>query len=157
MRKKTDALIRLSLEEVYECLDSVKPGLGAAVDEFVKNCLKRGIYRGTGSTKNITLHYKDKSFGKLSFGRISRDGFLDTQWVCHFTENAGDLSAGEEYLDGLAALIPGGEVKKQGTPTYWKVVVGDGEIPLIGNVLPRYSDEWLALIDKTLARFRHRG
>ena len=140
-------MAQLSLEDICRQLESVKPGLGTAVGEFVKDCLsRRGIYRGEGAKKSVSLRGHYVLSMKFEFCKIYPNGMLDMSYVLHFAEKAGDISIGEDYLAAFAELVPEG--------------AGWGNIPYkfsIGDVLPRYSDEWLALIDKTLARFRHRG
>ena len=140
-------MAQLSLEDICKQLDSVKLGLGTAVGEFVKDCLcRRGIYRGEGTEKGVSLRCQNALRGKFEFCKIYPNGMLDMSYVLRFAKKAGDISIGEDYLAAFAELVPEG--------------AGWGNTPdrfSVGNVLPRYSDEWLALIDKTLARFRHRG
>lgn len=145
---------KLSLEEIYERLERVKLGLGAAVAEFYRRCQELRIRRSPTALKSISLQYADDVLGNLNFGIIYYDGVLDTSYVCDSASTAGDISIGENYIADLAELIPGGEVVESGKVWIYKsVAVAEGNSPLVETVLPQHSDEWLALIDKTLDRF----
>ena len=140
---------RLSLEEIYKQLSSVNPDLAPAVAEFLGSCKDRGIYPSVNRT--LVLRYTDDLLGKLNFGSVYPDGLLDTNYICASAEEAGDISVGVDYLAGIAAMVPGAAVLKKGNPWTWRVVAGKS-LPRVETVLQR-SDDWLALIDKTLARF----
>ena len=145
----------LSSKEIYSQLESLKPGLGVDVAKFVERCADLDIDRGKGAKKRLSLRYREDLFGKkrrFEFCKIlPPTGELDTSYVCDFAQKAGGISIGEEYLTNLAKLIPGSSVSGEGIRK--AVVDADGEYPSVETVLQR-SDEWLTLIDKTLARFK---
>ena len=140
---------KLSLEEIYKQLSAVNPDLAPAVAEFLGRCKDRGIYPSVNRT--LVLRYTDDLLGNLNFGTVYPDGLLDTNYICASAEEAGDISVGVDYLAGIAAMVPGAAVLKKGNPWTWRVVAGKS-LPRVETVLQR-SDDWLALIDKTLARF----
>lgn len=144
---------KLSLKEIYEELERVKPSLGAKVAEFVERCADLDIYPSVNRT--IVLRYADDVLGNLNFGTIYPYGDLDTNYICHSAWFAGDISVGEDYLAGIAEFIPGAGVSKKGKYWTWRVTADGSDkwrLPPVETVL-EHSDEWFELIDKTLARF----
>lgn len=144
----------LSLKEIYEQLDSVKPGLGADAAAFIERCAALDIYPSVKRT--LVLRYADPMLGNLNFGTIYPYGGLDTNYICYSAEWPGDLSVGEDYLAGIAKFIPGAGVSKKGNSWTWRVTADGSDkklLPPVETVL-QHSDEWFELIEKTLARFK---
>ena len=147
-------LPKMSLKEIYEKLDSVKPGLGADAEAFIERCKSLDIHPSVKRT--LVLRYADPMLGNLNFGTIHPYGGLDTNYICYSAEWPGDLSVGEDYLAGIAKFIPGAGVSKKGHSWTWRVTADGSDkkrLPPVETVL-QHSDEWFELIEKTLARFK---
>ena len=88
----------------------------------------------------------------INFGTISQDGALNTNYICYSAAMAGDISIGEDYLEGVAEIVKNWAVRKQGKPWTWRVV-RNGHLPPVSDLL-KGKDRWLAVITKTIERFR---
>lgn len=106
--------------------------------------------------KTIVLRYADSVLGNLNFGTIYPDGRLTLNYICDSAEVSGNLSIGEDYLCGIAELIPGSVVLKRGYPWTWTVRADQNGRWLSIESALKHSDEWIRLIKETLERFKER-
>lgn len=122
--------------------------------EFIKRLECLGIRPSV--KKAIVLRYSDRVLGNLNFGTIYSDGSLNFNYICDSAESHGDLSIGEDYLHGMAGIIPEWVVVKRGYPWTWTVRADqEGTWLSIEDAL-NHSDAWFKLIKKTLDRFKER-
>lgn len=106
--------------------------------------------------KSIVLRYSDEVLGNLNFGTVYSDGSLNLNYICGSAEESGDISIGDDYLCGIAKLIPGSVVLKHGDPWRWTVRADQqGTWLSIEDVL-EHSDGWFNLIKNALDRFKER-
>ena len=104
--------------------------------------------------KAIVLRYADGVLGKLNFGTIYREGWLNMDRICDSAEGLGDLSIGEYYLDRIAEIIPEAVVLKRGYPGTWNVRADQGKKWLSIESALKCSDEWFEIIRETMDRFK---
>jgi hypothetical protein len=91
------------------------------------------------------------NFAEVNFGTLSPDGTVQTNYISESSERLGDPSIAGEYLDGVARLIEGAAVRRDGKSWNWRVEVL-GQLPKISSLLAR-REEWLALMKKARDRF----
>lgn len=103
--------------------------------------------------KAIVLRYADGVLGKLNFGTIYRDGWLNMDRICYSAEELGDLSIGEYYLDRIAEIIPDSIALKRGYPETWNVRADQGKTWLSVESVLKRSNDWFEIIRETMDRF----
>jgi hypothetical protein len=91
------------------------------------------------------------NFVQVNFGTLFPDGTVQTNYISELSERIGDPSIAAEYLDGVARLIEGATVRRDGTSWNWRVEVS-GQLPKISSLLAR-GEEWLALMKAARDRF----
>ena len=108
------------------------------------------------------LRYEDAETGhRFTFGKLSRGGTLgDTYWLGGACQRRGfDASIYQNYLDQVAALIPGATRRRFRTPKGTEreyVAMSDG--PKKGSpplaALVTHGPEWFKIIDATVRKIR---
>lgn len=106
--------------------------------------------------RTIVLRYSDDVLGNLNFGTIYSDGSLTLNYICYYAEDHGDLSIGEDYLRGVAELVPESVVVKHGYPWTWTVRADQEGTWLSIETMLKHPDSWFNLIKYTLDRFKER-
>lgn len=137
-------------EEFYEALSAVDKESARLLPNFFDRCQEIGLEAGRGTSSRM-LHWYSDDFGKINFGSIFKDGTVNTNYICSSAEAAGDLSIGERYLQQLADLLDGYEVKKDGKSWNWRVCKGKS-YPSIRECLA-VQEKWMALIENTMQAF----
>ena len=145
-RKKT-----VTEQEFLEALEEVDAKAASALPMFFEECEEAGLVI-TRTGASMIIHWFDDEGTKFNFGTISQDGALNTNYICYSAAMAGDISIGEDYLEGVAEILENGAIRKQGRPWTWRVVRND-HLPPLSDLL-EVKDQWLALITKTIERFR---
>ncbi len=143
--------LKITEREFYGELARTDPDSAAHLPAFFDRCRALGLVVAEGDAAMV-LHWLDTDAGKVNFATILKDGRIDTSYVCSVAREIGDRSAGEAYLEGMATLLGDAAVLKKGSDLTWRVA-RDGELPHIRDLLA-VSDEWLALIGKTMDRLR---
>ncbi|MBT3358866.1 MAG: hypothetical protein HN403_04475 [Rhodospirillales bacterium] len=100
----------------------------------------------------MVLYWLDSAHGRVKFGTIFKNGRIDTNHICAMAREVGARQIGEDYLDGVAALIDGASALKSGNDMTWRVMK-DGQLPEIAEFLD-VSREWLELIEDCMGKFR---
>jgi len=139
--------IDLSDDLFYERLGSVDPALPAKVKAFLAACSERGLTIAQGANTRL-ITWEHDTVGRIRFASITQTGTAMTDYIAQRTADAGDISIGEEYLEGVARLLPQGEVIKTGKPSAWYAAV-NRKIPPVAPLLDR-AGEWLALIERAI-------
>jgi hypothetical protein len=140
---------KLSKDEILAALSKADPPLPSAVDAFLRECQREGFRIVTN--KSIMIKAAIPNIGEVNFGTLFPDGKLQTNYISDVSERLGDPRIAADYLDGLARLIDGASVRRDGKSWTWRVEVF-GELPQIARVLER-PQEWLALMNEARSRF----
>ncbi len=143
--------LKITEPEFFEELARTDPDSAAGLPAFFDRCRALGLAVAGGDAAMV-IQWLDTDAGKVSFATILKDGRVDTRYVCSAAREIGDRSAGEAYLQGVAALLGGATVIKQGSDLTWRVA-RDGDLPPIRDLLA-VSDRWLALIATAMDRLR---
>jgi hypothetical protein len=140
---------KLSRADVLAALGQFDPSLPAKVDAFLRKCQDAGFHIDT--KKSIIVKAAIPNFGNVNFGTLFTDGTFQTNYISDSSEVVGDKAIAADYLNGLAALLDGGTVCRDGKPWTWRVQVF-GEPPMIAQALA-HGDEWIALMRIARQRF----
>jgi hypothetical protein len=140
---------RLSRADVLSALGQLDPSLPARVDAFLRKCQDAGFRIDT--KRSIIVKTAIPNFRNVNFGTLFTDGTFQTNYISYSSEFVGDKSIAANYLDGLAALLDGGTVCRDGESWTWRVQVF-GEAPAIAKALA-HGDEWIALMRTARQRF----
>ncbi len=140
---------RLSREEIFASLGLVNPSLPAAVEAFLKKC-QDASFRIT-TNRSIMVKATIPNFGDVNFGTLFTDGTFHTNYISDSSERVGDKTIAADYLDGVATLLDGGRVCRDGNPWTWRVEIF-GQLPPIAKALA-HGDEWIALMRTARQRF----
>ena len=138
-------------QEFLEALEEADAKAASALPKFFEECEEAGLVI-TRTSVSMIIHWFDDEGTKFNFGTISQDGGLNTNYICESAEKAGDISIGEDYLKGVAELVEKGAIRKDGKSWTWRVVRNERPPPV--SDLLEAKDRWLALITKTIERFR---
>ena len=138
-------------QEFLEALKEVDPKAASVLPMFFEECEEAGLVI-TRTGASMIIYWFDDEGIKFNFGTISQQGILDTNYIGESAEKAGDISIGEDYLEGVAEILENGAIRKQGRPWTWRVVRNERPPPV--SDLLEAKDRWLALITKTIERFR---
>ncbi len=140
---------KLTKDEILAALGKVDPALPPAVEAFLRECQRDGFRIVTN--KSIMIKSAIPNFGEVNFGTLFPEGKLQTNYISDLSERIGDQTIAADYLNGLARLINGASVRRDGKPWTWRVEVF-GELPEIAGLLER-SEDWLALMKEARTRF----
>jgi len=138
-------------QEFLEALKKADPEAASTLPAFFEECEDAGLTI-TRTGASMIIHWFDEDGAKFNFGTVSLQGNLDTNYICWSAEKAGDISIGEDYLEGVADIIGNAEVRKEGNPWSWRVIK-NGQHPPVTDLLEA-KDQWLELITKTIEKFR---
>jgi len=144
---------KLTRDEIMARLADIDEGLPTKLDAWFRQCQKAGFRIVVG--RSLMLKAAVPGLGDVNFGTLFPDGKLQTNYISDTAARAGDPSIAAAYLDGIAALIDGATVRRDGLPWSWRVEIY-GELPKIGEALAR-GDEWLSLMIETRRRFIERA
>jgi len=147
---------RLTEEAMFE---TIAESLGAPVVEqfrgFLRECEKVGIEPEARSASISLFWYEPNTGRRFSFGSIFADGGRVGMWFVrhNYYKASLDPSIGLEYVNSVAALVPGSRVvdRAERGVKGLKIVVDQREVTL-ADLMPK-SAEWLqalaAVITKT--------
>jgi hypothetical protein len=144
---------KLTRDEMFSLLSVVDPGLPAKLDAWLRQCQTAGFR--IVLNRSLMLKAAVPGLGDVNFGTLWPDGKLQTNIISDTAARAGDPTIATAYLDGVAALVEGANVRRDGNPWNWRVEVY-GELPRISQLLAR-GDEWLSLMIETRRRFLERA
>jgi hypothetical protein len=139
----------LSREEIVAQLGEVDAALPASVEAWLRKCQQEGFR--VVAKRSLMIKATIPNFGEVNFGTLFPDGTVQTNYVSDSSERLGDASIAAAYLDGVASLIEGAAVRRDGKPWTWRVEVL-GQLPKASLLLER-SEEWIALMKAAKDRF----
>lgn len=140
---------KMSKEEVLTALGRLDLSLPLALEILLRKCQTEGFRVVTN--RSIIIKSSIPNFGEVNFGTLFPDGKFQTNYIAESSERIGDRTIAENYLDGLAALIDGATVRRDGKPWTWRVEVF-GELPVVSSIVAR-ADEWIELMKAARWRF----
>ena len=138
-----------TVEEIMEELGRLDASLPDRLRLWLLNCQKSRFRILT--KKSIMIKSTVPNFGEGNFGTLFPDGTFQTNYISDSAERLGDPTIAAEYLNGVAGLIDGATVRRDGNPWTWRVEVF-GELPKISSILAR-GDDWINLMKRTRKRF----
>ncbi len=144
---------KLSREEIFARLNDVDPSLPARLEAWLGKCQKAGFRVSTN--RSLMLKTNIQGVGDVNYGTLFPDGKVQTNYISETAARAGDPAIAADYLDGLALMIDGASVRKDGTPWNWRVDVY-GDLPKLSQLLD-HGDRWLELMIATRQRFLARA
>lgn len=139
----------LSKEEIMFALGEANPELPAKVDAWLRRCQAAGFR--IVIKRSIMIKATIPNFAEVNFGTLYQDGTFQTNFISESSERLGDPEVAAEYLDGIASLLDGGAVRREGKSWAWRVEVF-GALPKIADALAR-GDEWIDLMKEARRRF----
>lgn len=138
----------LSESDFYEQLNSNRPGTAENLRLFIDSLAELGIAPEFG--KALTLRWAVSSDRRASAGYIDRSGRVWLTFAYRSAEQLGVTSAGDEYLDDVAAAV-GGAVKRYEKCSP-EVLGHDGkavDIQTLLKVAERWKRAIARLVEKT--------
>ena len=151
---------RLTEEAMFETMAAA---LGAhVVDQFrvfLRDCEKLAINTETKGTSLSLVWYEPNTEQRFSFASIfAEGGFVNLKFVLHNYRKCGiDPQPGLEYVNAVAALVPGSTIREylKDGKAWPRVFVGSREITL-ADLMPK-SAEWLVLLASVTTKTEQRG
>lgn len=140
---------KLAADEVLSSLTRCDPALKDVLPAWLNECRMAGFRVVANRSRMIKSTIP--TFGDINFGTLYADGRVQTNYISDSADRFGDPSAARDYLDGVAALIPGATVRRDGKPWTWRVEVF-GELPRLSTLLVRGQD-WIELMRIARDRF----
>lgn len=144
---------RMSTAELLAALGAVDPKLPTSLLAWFKRCQAAGFH--VAASRSLMLKAAVPSIGDINFGTIFPDGSLQTNYISETADRIGNPSIAADYLDGVARLVEGANVSRNGAPWTWRVEVF-GALPLVSKLL-EHSDDWLNLMQIARRRFFEAG
>jgi len=151
---------RLTEEAMFE---TISESLGEPVIEqfrgFLRECEKVGIEPEARGTSLSLFWYEPNTGRRFSFASIyAEGGVVDLRFVLHNYRKSGiDQKIGMEYVNAVAALVPGAKVRenfKEGK-AWTRVFVNQREVTL-ADLMPK-STEWLQALATVIAKTEEGG
>jgi hypothetical protein len=121
----------------------------ANIDRFLRRCREEGFR--IVIKKSFIIKTSIPKIGEINFGTLFPDGTFQTNYISYSAETLGHPSIAADYLEGLAKLVPGGSVKREGKSWTWRVE-SSGELPRIDSILPK-AEAWIELMKIARSRF----
>lgn len=143
--------LAITESEFYSALGRSDPSIADILPRFFERCAEFGLTVERADSAFV-IYWVDEDAGRVKFGTFFKNGIVDTNHICAMAREAGDRIIGEDYLDGIAALIGGASADKSGNDLTWRVMK-DGRLPKIADFLA-VSEEWLDLIKVSVGKFR---
>ncbi len=136
----------ITKEQYFEQLERRFPGISPKLDAFIEKLPEQGIAAEFG-TKSMILRWYADDATSWNLSTVPGSGDL---WEDQVIKRAGELGHPElsqQYLESLAAIVPGAMVKKTPKPAGWYVSL-DGHNLGIGKLLENETraNQWLEAI-----------
>ena len=138
----------ISEERFYEELAKNAPTVGLRLKEFIFRLEPLGISTDFGKA-SLNLRWRPDDKRAWNLGCIQTSGKVWTEVASWQADTAGLLNLSHSYLQRLASMVPGADVKQSGRPNSWYVVKGGTYITI--DDLLAHADGWRAAIEEFTA------
>lgn len=142
--------VRVALNDLLLAMGRADPSLPDGVKTWLNQAQSQG-FRAVAK-RSIILKSTIPGFGEVNFGTLFPDGTTHTNYISESAAKLDDPKIAADYLDGVARLVPGATVRRDGNPWTWHVEMTGGGLPKTGELL-RSGGQWLELMVTTRARF----
>lgn len=132
----------LTESQYYEDLAQVSPELPGRLKAFLGKAADLNIHPDI--KRSLSLKWPGSDGQEYNLGIITSNGMVSTDYANWSAQPLGRIELGHAYQEELAALLPGGFVRKTPKPTGWRAVAGDGELRL--DTLLDHEAGWLTAI-----------
>jgi hypothetical protein len=102
----------LSREEIMAALGQTSPGLPAKVEAWLRKCQDAGFR--IVIKRSIMIKATIPNFSEVNLCTLYQDGTFQTNYISESSERLGDPEIATEYLNGIASLLDGGAVRREG-------------------------------------------
>jgi hypothetical protein len=140
---------KMSKGDVLSAIGKLEPSLPAALEAFLREC-QRESFRIT-TKRSLMIKALISNFGEVNFATIFPDGRVHTNYISESSERISDETIAADYLNGLASLIDGATVRRDGKSWTWRVELF-GELPTLSCILP-HATAWIELMKVARWRF----
>ncbi len=143
--------LAITEREFFDALARKDQCAAERLPAFFDRCVRSGLSVERADSAMV-IYGVEAAFGRVKFATFFKNGIVDTNHICAMAREAGDRKIGEDYLDGVAALIGGASVVKAGNDLTWRVMK-DGQLPQFSEFLA-VAQEWLDLIADCVRKMR---
>ena len=140
----------LTEDAFYEAMATIEPGLPDRLRAFLKLLEPLEVYPEV--KRNLSLKWRAPDGRSFHLGSIYADGQVGTDYAQWSVDSIGRVDIGTTYQEALAALLPGGSVRRTPKVTGWRVVVGVLNPQL--DVLLDHQVGWIAAIEQFIDSLR---
>jgi hypothetical protein len=139
----------ITQEHFFEDLEKNCPGLSEKLSHFIDDLGAYHVQPDFGS-KTLILRWHLEDATNWNLGTITNAGFVWMDYHAGQARNLNVLDASKEYLEHLAALVPGATVRRTKSGTAWNLGDRDGHALRLETLL---ADDtrmkgWIDAIDR---------
>lgn len=139
----------ISEETFFEELETSQPGIGPKLRKFIARLEDIGVHTDFG-TRSLILRWRPDDEKVWNLASITTSGKVWTEILNAQADQVGLLNLSHNYLDQIAASIPGATVKQGPKPTSWYVAKA-GTYILIEDLIGHENDWFQSILDFTKA------
>jgi hypothetical protein len=115
----------ITQEHFFETLDQISPGVSGKVERFLQELAPYNV-QADYNVKTLTLRWHAEGGGSWNLGTIVTSGEVWFDYHATQARNLNRLDASKEYLNGIAAFVPGAALKETKSRTAWNVADRNG-------------------------------
>lgn len=136
-------------EKFYEELDAASPGVGQRLKAFMAKLESLNVYAEFG-TSSLILRWRLNEDIAWNLASVTTSARVWTELLNAQADRAGLLHLSHQYLERLAASVPGATVKQGSKPTS-SYVAKAGTYIMIDDLLAHQEAWYQAIVDFTTA------
>jgi hypothetical protein len=110
----------ITQEHFFEDLERKSPGISNQLGLFLDHIEARNV-KPDFAEKTMTLRWYSEESGNWNLGTIVNSGDVWMDYHAGQARNLNRLDASKEYLEQIAALVPGASVRKTKSGTAWNL------------------------------------
>lgn len=115
----------ITQENFFEALDRVSPGVSGRVGRFLEKVAPYNV-QADYNVKTLTLRWHAEDGKTWNLGTIVTSGEVWFEYHATQARNLNRLDASKEYLNNIAAFVPGAALKETKSRTAWNVADRNG-------------------------------